>query len=450
MTAFNRVFQDGVLAVALVDKAYAAFLTQHCKPGFFEDAGSQWLFDTIQRVFVATRSVADYSILDNELSKLSPSDRMVYGAVVGRIMGDCPHVNKEYIKNETTEWLQRSVFVEGHRASMELYNEGKLHEAIETSRTTSNRAAVLGSSLVRPPSWMFRDVLAEYRERGEELLEGGGILARTGLARLDNALNGGVRLQEFAAFLGDLKAGKSTFLDNLSVINARIGNCTLLVSLEGRRRQRVDRLEAWLSRTAYNKVRGNIIPTQIRDLRAEEAMVYSGFSELIFQSLTTEYKYTILDVEELLKQVRAEGLNPTVVIIDYCSLLYPADGLRYNSRYEAEGRVFREASRFCQRNNVALFTADQARRATTKKPHIKTRTDTGDSYEKPRILDWQFSINPLVPDEEEDDGAAPPRTNYDADVYLSVGRDSASGARFRVNVNWETMSITEQEQGEAN
>ncbi len=447
VTQYGTMFQEGVLSLAMTDKQYAEYLTRYCRPEFFSTDAMKWLFGVVSKLFKQTRTIVDFSVMDAELNKLGPNDRMVYGPFAAKLQADAATVNADYIRQETVEWLQRSIFVSAHRTSADHYNTDDVDKAMDVMQRAITDIGNLSSPNSSPPVWMFRDAELLEKDRTEEYLKTGGQLARTGLPSLDAALAGGVRIEEFAAFLGDLKAGKSTFLDNLSTVNARMGNTTILVSLEGRRRQRIDRLEAWLSKVGYYHVRANQIPSKIKLLRQAEARVYSGFSDLILAPLGSEYKYTVHDLEDLMKQVRAEGLNPQVVVVDYCSLMYPGDGEIYKSRYESEGRVFREMRVFATRNKVAVFTADQARRPTTKKHHLKGAADTGDSYEKPRILDWLFSVNPDVPEEEDEDTSD--RNSYEADIYLATGREKTRSTKVRVLVDWAQMQMRELNSEEA-
>jgi hypothetical protein len=431
---YPLAFQEGVLCLAMTDLRYLALVSKYGQANYFETESLQWLFRTLQGLWTKARTLLSEPIIDTELSKVNLSDQPIYGAQLWALWNERHNANAEYIRTETLEWLKRNIFVDGHRQASDFYNSGKFEDAVQASLTSAHRAANLQLEDANDCTfWMMRDLEQVEQDRMTDHMQRFDTVSGTGIESVDIALGGGLRPQEFGCILGLPKSKKSISLSHIGCFSMRIGLPTVMFVLEGTKRQTIDRIDAILMQTAYPSVRARTVSYQARYRRREEAKVYTGMSDLIVKVLGSRSKYTTLDLEEELDSIRAAGMEPACAIIDYCDLMYPADGEKYGSRYESQAQVFRDTKKLAERNFMAVWTAIQARRPTSKKATLMTEHDVADSYEKARVCDFILSLNQSAQDEKD---------NY-VNWHLAMCRDNPGGATVRVFMNWDKMEIIE-------
>lgn len=442
MSLYPATFQRAALSLAMLDKKYTAALVANAKPGYFETESMQWVFRIISEVFTTTREVLTDLIISTEISKLPPKEAGIYGGDMWALWNERASVPADYVRNATRDWLRRNIFVDSQREAADLYNNhGDFEAALSASLAGAQRATNL---VIRPPDeaiYLVRDWAEVHKARDYELSKTHSNVSITGIEKVDEALDGGGRPEEFAAVLGLPKTKKSITLDYFTAVNFRLGLPVLVIKLEGRRQQNVDRLESILLQTAYHTVKHGKLDYGLRMQRKIQAEHYFGLSDIILRTLTSELRYTVLDVEEEIKAVRSTGLDPKLVIIDYCDLLYPADGEHYKSRYESQAQVFRETKILAERNHVMVWTAIQARRRTKKKDAtgLLTEDDMADSYEKARVCDFIMTLNQVYG--KQDDPNEPPKELPYVDWYIPICRDNPGSFKYRVFMDWDHMTI---------
>jgi hypothetical protein len=140
---------------------------------------------------------------------------------------------------------------------------------------------------------------------------------------------------------------------------------------------------------------------------------------------------SMAELAERMDKPIAEDHGPKTVVIDYGDLLQPIREMKGENDYNTQGQVFREMAEFATKHKVAVWTATQARRPTTKKKVRLTQVDSADSFDKPRIFDFLIT---LIDDEHYNE-------NKIVHWHLDLMRDGEGDVDVWLMMDWANMRI---------
>lgn len=220
----------------------------------------------------------------------------------------------------------------------------------------------------------------------------------TGIQHLDFAMGGGLGRGELGVGLGRVKIGKTTFLacigyggliepEGYCVVHYTLEISEVLTAMKydsrllGRKAHlRDDDPEAW-AKLMRQRVK--------RDIPGR-----------LFIREYPEDTMRVSDIETHLELLRSRGIYPSVVLVDYATLLLPERHLRDRRDLEIDS-VFRGLRALAREYNCAVWTAAQGTTGSFEKETLDL-TDFRDSRGIPGIADYVIGIN--ATDDEEATG----------------------------------------------
>ncbi len=191
------------------------------------------------------------------------------------------------------------------------------------------------------------------------------------------------------------------------------------------------RYDSRLLHEDYNKVAHNRTdPNLLKN--------YNYFSNnLVIVTLNKRFLgYSILDIEEELKNLQSFNFNPDVIIIDYGDLL-KSTKFGDENKYQSQGNVFQDLKILANRGYV-VWTATQFNRTPLSVGNPKddpafffTRNSIADCYDKIRSCDLFITLNRT--DDE--------KRNNKMRIYVDKCRDKQDGRYLQINTNYQKMQF---------
>lgn len=206
----------------------------------------------------------------------------------------------------------------------------------------------------------------------------------TGISPLDAVIKGGLADGELGCILGAPKHGKSQSLSMIAMTAMGLGGTAVYFTLEMSRDQIFERMDAAISRTPIDDLAANA--QSVEDAVVDFVSASGG--SLVVQEFPPG-NTTVDDLEESLRMRRAEGVIPTVVVVDYGDLLTTTD--RHSKRHEELGNVYTDLRRLASNWKIPIWTASQARREALEKS-VVTMADVGESFKKVQIADVVIAL----------------------------------------------------------
>lgn len=260
-------------------------------------------------------------------------------------------------------------------------------------------------------------------------------LVSTGWKSLDYKLYGGVSRGDLMLFLGQSGAGKSLFLQNLSVNWALMGYNVVYITLELSEDLCAMRLDAMSSGYATNEIMKNIdnVHMKIRDLQRKNDIGTIQIKQMKNGSNSN-------DIRAYLKEYEVQtGRKVDAVLVDYLDLCAP-NNLRVSPSdlFVKDKYVSEELRNLAIESNCLLATASQLNRSSYDEiefghQHIaggKSKIDTSDN------VIGIFTTHTM-------------RENGRYQIQLMKTRSSAGvGSNIDLDFNIKSLRISDMEQGE--
>jgi replicative DNA helicase len=433
---FDAEFQRKIVKLCLLDDSFATQALKHLDASHFESEALQWVWRTIQHEREEKRS-ATMLVIRDRVRDAPEANRPRFAAMVQQL--ELEVIREEaYIRARLAEFVQRAVFVRAFEDTKRLYNMGRHGEAIEHMQKESARAQQVRFD-APDRGWFFEtldDRMRQRRYRAEHELD---FTHPSGITGVDAILNGGLSAGELGIWIADSKGGKSLFLVHLTAYSAMASaHRTLMILLEGSRRQTEDRIETVFSHKAYSEVRGGeLSASDVRQLHEE---YQQRRRLLVIRAMTQGWQYSVRDIRAEIDDLKmTEGWVPELITCDYGDLLRSTAKNVTEEQHQRD--AFADLKVLSQQDRgYALWSASQGRRPPTNakefskdsmrdgKRVIRAR-DVADSYNKVRRADFIGSINQT--EEERDQG--------EARLFCELYRDNQAGRVIRVKQDLNRM-----------
>ncbi|HAH0165615.1 TPA: DNA helicase, partial [Escherichia coli] len=249
----------------------------------------------------------------------------------------------------------------------------------------------------------------------------------TGLPLLDRLLyQKGWAKREMVLFMGFAKSGKSTAMGEFSINATLAGYNVLYLSLEVHTTILSDRFDARLSETEMSKLveRRDEVHRKLAELGATKGIGSLWVVERPSGSMSPA------DLDRMLNSMKANGMVPDMVVVDYADLMRASYDLR-DDRANIRS-IYTDLRALYDKHNVAGITASQTNREGGAS-EVATMMHAADNIEKVRIADLVITINKT--EEEEAKG--------EARLYFAGSRNQQGGISIRVKQNLEQMRFIE-------
>ncbi|RRC39545.1 DNA helicase, partial [Escherichia coli] len=249
----------------------------------------------------------------------------------------------------------------------------------------------------------------------------------TGLLLLDKLLyQKGWAKREMVLFMGFAKSGKSTAMGEFSINATLAGYNVLYLSLEVHTSILSDRFDARLSETEMSRLveRRDDVHRKLAELGATKGVGSLWIVERPSGSMSPA------DLDRMLGSMKANGMVPDMVVVDYADLMRASYDLR-DDRANIRS-IYTDLRALYDKHNVAGITASQTNREGGAS-EVATMMHAADNIEKVRIADLVITINKT--EEEEAKG--------EARLYFAGSRNQKGGVSIRVKQNLEQMRFIE-------
>ncbi|EMA8138587.1 MULTISPECIES: DnaB-like helicase C-terminal domain-containing protein [Klebsiella/Raoultella group] len=245
----------------------------------------------------------------------------------------------------------------------------------------------------------------------------------TGIPLLDKMLHQkGWGRKELVLFMGFAKSGKSTAMGEFGINATLKGYNVLYVSLEVHKDILSDRWDARISETEMSKLieRRDDIADKLRSIGAGSKV---GSMWIVERRANT---FSPADLDRLLSNMKANGMMPDMVIVDYADLMRATTPTK-DPRNDVKD-IYTDLRAVMDKHDVAGMTASQTNREGGAS-EVATMMHAADNIEKVRICDLIISINKT--EEEEAKG--------EARLYFAGSRNQKGGVSLRVLQDLEQM-----------
>lgn len=428
MSTFDVSFQRALLRLCMVEEPFCRQVMRYVEPSFFTTESLGWCFRTMKRYFDEYGGAPTNSVLRTEAGKAKTEHVPLYAYEVEQIIQLAAVAEGSYIKSELKEFIQRNMFTQAHRDSATLYNAGQYDEAYDLTMRSADEIRKVSFD---PPdrSWLFDELEQRQRRRYLSSLDPTAGVYTTGIPPLDGILRGGLHKGELFYILGDAKIGKTTWMINMGFVATRVCRVPVLhFNLEGGTTLVEDRYDSCFSQELYWQVkRGEIDTTLYREMQAE----YQALRGLLVIRTINDWSVNILDIEAELKELKVQGFEPEMIIIDYGDLLDQRPGVRADSATAKQLASARDMSTLAKRG-YGIWTGSQVQRPKTKKDTAEAvlrARDIADCYAKVRVASGWGSLNATI--EEKKRG--------EMRLFWEGYRDGIVGKMFKLTNRFDRM-----------
>lgn len=426
---FDVDYQKKLLNILVKDVDFLLKSIRYLKPIYFETDALKWTFNKIVEYYNKYQKAITFTVFANELNFLkekNDSRFLEYTAFIREII-KLEVTEKEYIIDKLTEFIQRNIFVQAFKNSGDYYNNNKVNDAIAILQKGLD--SIKEVNFDKSQVVFFMDELTNrIAKRDQVIINQKNYKYTTGILELDELIGGGLSKGEMIIIVADSGVGKSIGLIHLGSNNVLSLDASVLhFSLEGRLNQVEDRYEARLNTHNYRDIVNNQLPMGMQGFYKKLG------NKLVICNLADKWDYTVVDLENIIKELRSKNFIPDVIVVDYGDLLNPIS--KKESSYADQEETFRGLHTLGVKYNAVIATASQMQRAPKDKnprtdpQFLYTRQNLADSYAKLRIADVLITLNRT---EQE-------KLSNLMRVYVDKVRDSESGKIINIKTDYSKM-----------
>ena len=419
--AFTAAFQEQMLSLMLKDFTFAAKVISYIPADRLYSDAHKYLFEQI-KVSMDKKELLTHVELEEKLKLVDRSKRRLLKTFADSIFS-LRVENPDFIKTKLTEYAKKCAFLDVFTTAQTFWNAKQHEKAYEyTTHGMGDLYTISFEDDAIIPIEKFEEARQIYVADAMKK----SVQIPTGIPSMDRLLRGGLSKGELGIILAEPKKGKSIGLIHMGVMGLNFGRVAHFV-LEGTTDQAQLRYLSRLSGIEYARLEKDEI-TPEEQKRIDRLMKkYAGKLDLI--PMNKHWNYTVYDVEAKLKELKAAGRNPDLVVIDYADLLTAGAG--HTEKRHDQTEVYRNTKKLAVMGNYAIWTASQAQRPS-KEPddvYLLRAKDISEAYEKVRIADLVATINQTP--RERDNGLI----RFHLDIYRSNDADET----MTLITNYEKM-----------
>lgn len=419
--AFGPDFQSQMLSLMLKDTAFCNNVIKSLEEDKLYSEAHKWLFKEIKAKFVATQKNLTFLECEDLILKIEKSKRRIILDFVKTAFSQKVE-DEDFIKKKLTEHAQKMHFIDTFMSAQTIWNEGKPFEALEHTKkgfedlysiNFTNEASIPIQNFMNMRKLMMRSSRMSH--------------VSTGISPLDEILRGGLEQGELGIILAEPKKGKSIGLLHMGCSAvftfARVAHFVL----EGTTDQALNRYLTRLSGIPYDRIVKDELTNE--EARKIEKILERYKDHLDLIPFNQHWGYTVLDVEAKLKELKAAGRDPDLIVLDYADLL-KANTTQKEKRHE-QTEVYRDLKRLAVMYKKPIWTASQATRPKDEpeNEYLLRAKDISESYEKVRIADLVVTLN-QTPREKE---------NGLLRLHLDIYRSNDFDVTLKLITNYEKM-----------
>lgn len=426
---FGPEFQLKLLKVLMLDDS-GDIVLEKISSGDFDAQEMRWIYGEMKVYWQAYKMMPTWMVLRQRSQ--TAADPKIKATIIAMLehLETLPVKEEQWIRQALLEWIKQNIAHKVFKETTALWNTGKRNQAIAHIQKEFDK---INDAVWEEPkrSWFFEEL--SQREYRRTIVNPQQSAIPTGVHELDNILDGGLSKKELGIWIGYAKGGKSTELLNLGAQATRMAHKkTLHIILEGDMGATATRYDTWFSEEFHNSVKHGNLSTKAYTELFNEYKHLRGL--IVLREFLDKFDYTVLDIEQELKQLRKQfGWIPDLIIVDYLDLLKGRNP-PYHTKWEQDMDAARDLKLLANRG-YAIWTASQAQRPEMKTwattPHLLSSMQIAGGLEKVRVADFIGSLNQTQ--EERQQGTAR--------LYAEMYRDNEAGKTIHVKTDASRIQI---------
>lgn len=421
--AFTDLFQRQMLSLMLKDFTFAAKTVEYIPVDRLYSDAHKYLFEQI-KISLDKKELLTKVEIDDRLKTVDRSKRRLLKTFAYEIF-DTRVENPDFIKEKLTDYAKKCAFIDVFTTAQTFWNAKEHNKAYEFAMMGMNDLYTVSfedDAVV--PIGKFEDIRQMYVADAMKK----SVQIPTAIPTFDKHLRGGLTKGELGILLAEPKKGKSIGLIHMgsACLMANFGRVAHFV-LEGTTEQAILRYLSRISGIEYARLEKDEITKEEQQKIDKLMKKYMNRLDLI--PMNKHWNYTVHDIESKLKELRAVGRNPDLIVVDYADLL--GSGQPGLEKRLDQTEVYRNLKKLAVMGNYAIWTASQAQRPS-KEPdeiYLLRAKDISESYEKVRIADLVATLNQTTSE----------RKNGILRLHLDIYRSNDADETMNLITNYEKM-----------
>jgi len=283
-----------------------------------------------------------------------------------------PVNDKEYFIEETEQFIRKQSIIEAYKQSVPYLQQGKLDEALGLI----DRAKSIGFEEDLGLNY-FQDFNLDTTHYTEKI--------PTGMAGLDDALDGGIGRGELMLVLAKTNTGKSMFMVHLGWAAVVMGKKVVHYTLEMFPQKVARRYHARFTDILHRELRDR--NDEVKKILVEKA---KEFGNSLHIKGYPPKKCKLNDIERHLTTLnRMYGFSPDLILVDYADRMAPTR--HQERRFEIED-LYDGLIAIGQKWEAAVVTASQPKKSSHHKDRLSLE-DPIEAYAKPATADIVIALD---------------------------------------------------------
>lgn len=427
LSEFGPEFQTKVLASLLTDRPFMDQTHEIIRADFFESDANQWIVQNILEYYHEYSIPPSKAVFKIKLRTELKDDDVFREVVTDQLKNVFRHtgdLDLPWIRDQFSEFCKNQRMKSALLRSIDLMHV-KDWEGISKEIDEAQKAGVafdIGHDY-------FEDVAKRLDEDARDTV-------KTPWEVINSLMDGGLGPGELGVWMAPTGGGKSWGLANLAMEGVRRGKNVVHITLELADKYTGRRYDSVVTKIPSQQLLSN----QERIHRTLENM--EGHGKLLIKYYPPK-SITVRTLKTYIERLRAYGIHPDMMIVDY------ADKLKHttkssDNRYDEMGGVYEELRGLAGELQIPVWTATQTNRDGVEKNVISTE-DIADSFAKAMEADFIMSLSRTTNDKVNDRGRfhiaknrfGPDGMTFPAKVDLSSGQieiydaNSSSGHKLK-------------------
>jgi replicative DNA helicase len=410
---FGKSFQENLCRIVLDDREFCDQLGEVVKTEFFELKYLQVFTD---KIFEYKREYSTHpsreifaSVLRTGIDDETDVTRKQIRDFFARIISSDPDFDADgYIKKMSLDFCRKQNLKEAMIKSAKLLQSSSFEEI----STIINEALKLGSD-----NDFGYDYHVDFERRFETKQRN---TISTGWPQIDQLCRGGLGKSELGVVIAPTGAGKSMTLVHLASQALKTGKTVIYYTMEMEDASIASRFDSCIT---------GIPISELREFKQQILEKVKGIEgSLIVKEYPTKQASTET-IKNHLSRMKARGIKPDMIIVDYADLLRPVRFKR-EKRQELE-EIYEELRGLAKTNECCLWTASQTNRSGLN-AEVITMESISEAFNKCFVADFIFSLSRTMED----------KVNNTGRFFIAKNRAGIDGLVFPIFMDPSNVNIS--------
>lgn len=379
LASFGHDFQTKIFKCLIEDKVYGASITQMLKQSYFAQDKFKLLLRKVKQYYGQYNAMPNYPTL--KILANSVEDKQQIPTVLdllNKMQQDHSADQLAFVKKQSLSFCRNQQMRDAILDSVDMLNKNDIDSIWDRMNKVLKLSmdGDIGLDINRDYDYIT------YRENRKTL--------STGYALLDQVFNGGIGRGQLAAVMAPTGGGKSQFLVNIRKGALMQGKVVIYYSLQLAQKMIGARLASLISGVPINSIHQK----KEQVIRQIKQFFHSTNGKFITKQYPTKSIGPSI-IRGHIHKLRANGINPNLVIIDYADLLKPIKNVR-QKRTQLQD-IYQALRQLAGVQNCTIWTATQTNRSALQMQIINAGM-ISESFGKLFVADAVISISRTTQD----------------------------------------------------